>query len=394
MTKLRDVVIVSGARTAIGDFGGQFKDVLSTDLGVVAAKEAIRRAGIEPGLIDDVLVGNCFMRSDEINPARCIGLKAGIPFTTPAATIQRQCSSSMQALVFGAQQIQTGENDVVLIGGIESMSNVPYVLKNARWGLRLKHAEITDYLWEALEDPLGHFMMGVTAENLAEKYGITREQQDELAFTSHSRAVAAIDSGRFKDELVPVELPQRKGPPKVIDTDEHPRRGLTMADLTKLAPAFKKDGTVTAGNASGINDGACFSVIMSAERAAQLGVKPLARIVSHAAAGVEPELMGYGPVPASRKALQRAGLGVNDVQLWEVNEAFAAQYLACEKLLELDRSKVNVNGSGVALGHPVGCTGLRIVISLLHEMQKRDLKLGAATLCVGGGMGKTVVVER
>ena len=394
MTKLRDVVIVSGARTAIGDFGGSLKDVLSTDLGVVAAKEAIRRAGIEPGLIDDVLVGNCFMRSDEINPARCIGLKAGIPFTTPAATIQRQCSSSMQALVFGAQQIQTGENDCVLVGGIESMSNVPYVLKNARWGLRLKHAVITDYMWEALEDPLGHFMMGETAENLADKYGITREQQDELAFTSHSRAVAAIDTGRFKDEIVPVEIPQRKGPPKVIDTDEHPRRGLTVADLAKLPAAFRKDGTVTAGNASGINDGACFSVIMSAERAQQLGLKPLARIVSHAAAGVEPELMGYGPVPASRKALQRAGLGVNDVQLWEVNEAFAAQYLACEKLLELDRAKVNVNGSGVALGHPVGCTGLRIVISLLHEMQKRDLKLGAATLCVGGGMGKTVVVER
>ncbi len=394
MTKLRDVVIVSGARTAIGDFGGSLKDVLSTDLGVVAAKEAIRRAGIEPGLIDDVLVGNCFMRSDEINPARCIGLKAGIPFTTPAATIQRQCSSSMQALVFGAQQIQTGENDCVLVGGIESMSNVPYVLKNARWGLRLKHAVITDYMWEALEDPLGHFMMGETAENLADKYGITREQQDELAFTSHSRAVAAIDTGRFKDEIVPVEIPQRKGPPKVIDTDEHPRRGLTVADLAKLPAAFRKDGTVTAGNASGINDGACFSVIMSAERAQQLGLKPLARIVSHAAAGVEPELMGYGPVPASRKALQRAGLGVNDVQLWEVNEAFAAQYLACEKLLELDRAKVNVNGSGVALGHPVGCTGLRIVISLIHEMQKRDLKLGAATLCVGGGMGKTVVVER
>jgi len=394
MANLREVVIVSGARTPIGDFGGSFKDVLSVDLGVVAAKEAIRRAGIDVSVIDDVLVGNCFMRSDEINVARCIGLHAGIPITTPAATIQRQCSSSMQALVFGAQQIQTGENDCVLIGGVESMSNIPYVLKGARWGLRLKSGEITDALWEGLSDPIGHFMMGVTAENLAEKYAITREQQDELAYTSHARAVAAIDAGRFKDELVNVELPQRKGPPKVIDTDEHPRRGLSMADLAKLPAAFKKDGTVTAGNASGINDGACFAVIMSAERAKQLGVTPLARIVSHAAAGVEPELMGYGPVPSSRKALKRVGLNVGDIQLWEVNEAFAAQYLACEKLLELDRAKVNVNGSGIALGHPVGCTGVRLVVSLLHEMQKRDLKLGAATLCVGGGMGKTVIIER
>lgn len=394
MANLREVVIVSGARTPIGDFGGSFKDVMGVDLGVVAAKEALRRAGIDGTVVDDVLVGNCFMRSDEINTARCIGLKAGIPFTTPAATIQRQCSSSMQALVFGAQQIQTGENDCVLIGGVESMSNVPYILKGARWGLRLKHAEITDGLWEGLEDPLGGFMMGVTAENLAEKYGITRQEQDELAFTSHSRAIAAIDAGRFKDEIVNVEIAQRKGPALVVSTDEHPRRGLTIESLAKLPAAFKKDGTVTAGNSSGINDGACFAVIMAADRAKQLGVKPLARLISHAAAGVEPELMGYGPVPASRKALKRVGLNVSDIQLWEANEAFAAQYLACEKLLELDRSRVNVNGSGIALGHPVGCTGIRLVVSLLHEMQKRDLKLGAATLCVGGGMGKTVIIER
>ena len=394
MSKLRDVVIVSGARTPIGDFGGSFKDVMAVDLGVVAAKEAIRRAGIDPATLDDVVVGSCMMRSDEINPARCISLKAGVPFTTPAVTIQRQCSSSMQALVFGVQQIQTGENDCVLIGGVESMSNVPYILKGARWGLRMKHGEITDALWEGLEDPLGHYMMGITAENLAEKYAITRAQQDELAFTSHQRAIAAIDAGRFKHEIVPVEIAQRKGPALVIDTDEHPRRNLTLEGLAKLPAAFKKEGTVTAGNASGINDGACFAVIMSAERAQQLGVTPLARIVSHAAAGVEPELMGYGPVPASRKALQRAGLAVGDVQLWEINEAFAAQYLACEKLLELDRARVNANGSGIALGHPVGCTGLRLVVSLVNEMQKRDLKLGAASLCVGGGMGKTVIVER
>jgi acetyl-CoA C-acetyltransferase len=392
---MRDVVIVSAVRTAIGDFGGQFKDVSAMDLGVTAAKEAIKRAGIEPGVIDDVLVGNCMMRSDEINIARCISLKAGVPFSTPAATIQRQCSSSMQALVFGAQQIQTGECEVVLIGGVESMSNVPYVLKGARWGLRLQHAQVTDALWEGLEDPLHHIMMGVTAENLAAKHGITREEQDQVAFTSHSRAVAAIDAGRFKAEIVPVVIPQRKGDPKVIDTDEHPRRGLTLEALAKLAPAFKKEnGTVTAGNSSGLNDGASAAVIMSADKARELGLKPLARLVSHAVAGVEPELMGYGPVPSTRKALKRAGLNLNDVQLWEVNEAFAAQYLSVEKLLELDRGIVNVNGSGIGLGHPVGATGLRLVVSLVHEMERRGLRLGGATLCVGGGMGKTVIIER
>ena len=392
--KLKDVVMVSGVRTPIGDFGGSLKDVMGADLGILVAKEAMARAGVGPELIDDVLFGNCFMRSDEINVARVISLRAGIPFTTPAATIQRQCSSSMQAFAFGVQQIQCGECDVVLVGGVESMSNVPYVLKNARWGLRMKHAEVTDGLWEGLEDPIGHFMMGITAENLAEKYDISRLEQDELAATSHARAVAALESGRFKDELIPVPVPQRRGDPILFDTDEHPRPGLSVEKLSKLRAAFKKDGTVTAGNASGINDGASAAVIMSADKARELGLTPMARVVSHAVAGVEPELMGYGPVPASRKALKRAGLAVDDIPLWEINEAFAAQYLACEKLLELDRDKVNVNGSGVALGHPVGCTGLRVIVSLVHEMARRDLKLGAASLCVGGGMGKTVIMER
>lgn len=395
MSELRDVVIVSAARTPIGDFGGAFKDVLSADLGVIAVKAAIERAGIDPAILDDVLVGNCFMRSDEINVARVISLKAGVPQEVPAATIQRQCSSSMQAFVFGAQQIQTGASDVVLIGGVESMSNVPYIMKNARWGLRMRHHEITDALWEGLEDPLGKFMMGITAENLAEKYDITREEQDEVAYTSHMRAAAAQKAGLFDDEIVPVPVPQRRGDPKIISLDEHIRPELTREALAKMRPAFKKDGgTVTAGNSSGINDGASAAVIMSADKAKDLGLTPMARLVSHAAAGVEPELMGYGPVPATKKALDRAGKTVQDVGLWEINEAFAAQYLSVEKLLELDRGITNVNGSGVALGHPVGCTGLRIIISLVYEMARRDVKLGGASLCVGGGMGKTVILER
>jgi acetyl-CoA C-acetyltransferase len=395
MSGLKDVVIVSAVRTAIGDFGGVFKDVLSADLGVVAAKAAIERAGIDPAIFDDVLVGNCFMRSDEINVARVIALKAGVPVEVPAATIQRQCSSSMQALVFGAQQIQTGDSDVVLIGGVESMSNVPYVMKNARWGLRMRHHEITDGLWEGLTDPIGGFMMGITAENLAEKYNITREEQDEVAFTSHQRAAAAQKAGRFDEEIVPVPVPQRRADPKMISLDEHIRPDITLEALAKMRPAFKKDGgTVTAGNSSGINDGASAAVIMSADKARELGLTPMARLVSHAAAGVEPELMGYGPVPATKKALERAGKTVQDVGLWEINEAFAAQYMAVEKLLELDRGITNVNGSGVALGHPVGCTGLRIIVSLIHEMARRDVKLGGASLCVGGGMGKTVILER
>ncbi|MFA6034831.1 MAG: acetyl-CoA C-acetyltransferase [Myxococcota bacterium] len=391
---MNEVVIVSGVRTPIGSFGGSLKDVSSSDLGKLVVEEAIRRAGIEKGDVQDVLVGNCMWRSDEINVARCISLKAGIPFTVPAATIQRQCSSGMQALVFGAQQIMTGENDCVLIAGTESMSNVPYAIKGARWGQRLMHGEMTDQLWEGLTDPLQKILMGITAENLAEKYNITRLEQDELAYTSHHRCEDAWKNGTFAEEVIPVPVPQRKGPPKMFGKDEHFRPGITMEDLAKLSTNFKKGGTVTAGNASGINDGASAAIIMSAEKAKKLGKKPLATLVAHAAAGVEPELMGYGPVPATKKALDRAGLKLKDIQLFEVNEAFAAQYLACEKLLELDRSITNVNGSGIALGHPVGATGLRIVLSLAYEMRRRDLKLGAATLCVGGGMGKTVIIKR
>jgi acetyl-CoA C-acetyltransferase len=391
---MKEVWIISGVRTPIGDFGGSLKDVSAWDLGVITAKEAMSRAGVEPDVFDDVLVGNCMARSDEINVARCISLKAGVPFSVPAATIQRQCSSSMQAFVFGAQQIMCGDNEAVLIGGVENMSRVPYALYDMRWGARMFDGKATDQLMQGLTDPIHGIMMGITAENLAEKHGISRQDQDELAATSHNRAAAAIKAGRFKDEIVPVPVPQRKGDPKIFDTDEHVRPGITAEQLGKLRPAFKKDGTVTAGNSSGINDGGAAMVVMSKEKAQALGLKPIAKLISHAVSGVEPELMGYGPVPAVNKALARAKMELGDVQLFELNEAFAAQYIACERLLGLDRDITNVNGSGVALGHPVGATGIRVIISLLHEMAKRELTVGCATMCVGGGMGKAVILER
>jgi acetyl-CoA C-acetyltransferase len=389
---MRDVFILEGCRTAIGSFGGMYLKLRASDLGVIAAKEAIRRNNVPVEVFDDVIVGNCMMTSDEINIARVISLQAGIPFTVPGVTIQRQCSSSMQAMVFAAQQIQTGESDLVLVGGVESMTHTPYVLKNARFGYRLRHGELTDFLWEGLTDPIGKFGMGITAENLAEKYNISREEQDELACTSHTRAWAATQAGKFKDEIVPVEISGKNGK-KILETDEHIRQDITQEQLAKLKPAFKKDGTVTAGNSSGINDAAAFTIVASEEKIKELNLKPSARLVAHAVAGVEPELMGYGPVPATKKALARAGWKLDDVELIELNEAFAAQYLACEKLLELDRGITNVNGSGIALGHPVGATGIRIVISLIHEMKRQNLKKGLATLCVGGGMGKAVLVE-
>jgi len=391
---MEEVVIVGAARTPIGDFGGMFKDVSSCDLGVVAVKEALKRAGVEDySIIDDVILGQCFMRNDEINIGRTVLLKAGIPFTTPGMTVQRQCASGMQAIVFGMQQIQTGEHEVVVAGGTESMSRIPYVLYEMRWGARNRDVACVDSLFQGLTDPLGGFLMGITAENLAAEFGISREDQDELALTSQNRAVAAIKEGRFKDEIVPVPVPQRKGDPIMCDTDEHPREGLSMEKLGKLKPAFKKDGTVTAANASGINDGAAAVVLMSAKRAEKEGLKPLARIVDHAVAAVEPERMGYGPVPAINKLLKKTGKSLDDIQLFEVNEAFAAQYLACEKGLGLNRDITNVNGSGVALGHPVGCTGARITTSLIYEMKRRGLKNGIASLCVGGGMGKAVLIE-
>ncbi|HZK84479.1 MAG TPA: acetyl-CoA C-acetyltransferase [Desulfosporosinus sp.] len=391
---MQDVLILSGVRTPIGDFGGAFKDLLPNELALFPVEEAVKRANIDKGEFDEVILGNCIQRSDEGNVARVVSLKAGFPKEVTAYTIQRQCSSAMQAIVSGAQQIWLGDSDLVIAGGVECMSSSPYVLKKARWGYRLQHDELRDSVFELLSDPISKIMMGETAENLAVKYGITRNEQDEVALRSHQNAIDAIKNGRFKDEIVPVTLAGKKGKTIVVDTDEHPRDGLILEDLVKLKPAFIKDGTVTAGNSSGLNDGAAAMVLASERKTSQLGVKPLARIVSHAVAGVEPELMGYGPVPAIKKALLKANLKLEDIELFEINEAFAAQYLAVEKLLGLDRSIVNVNGSGIGLGHPVGCTGARIVITLLNEMTRRNLRYGLASLCVGGGMGKAMIIER
>ncbi|MBF7082240.1 acetyl-CoA C-acetyltransferase [Desulfallas sp. Bu1-1] len=391
---MRDVVIVAGARTPIGDFGGALRSVTAGQLAVTAIQEVIKRSGINPAEIDDVILGCCAQSSDEPNVGRTAALMAGLPNSVTGMTIQRQCASGLQAIICGYQQIVTGDSEIVLAGGTESMSNVPYVLKKARWGMRLQHGQITDALWETLTDPIHGILMGETAERLADKYGINREEQDVIAYRSHKNAINAIEKGYFKEEIVPVAVPQRKGDPVVVDRDEHPRADISMEKLAKLPPAFRKNGTVTAGNASGLNDAAAAVLLMSEEKARQLGQKPLARIVSHARAGVEPDLMGYGPVPAIKKALQRAGLTLADIDLIELNEAFAAQYLACEKLLDLNREIVNVNGSGVGLGHPVGCTGTRIVVTLLHEMARRNARYGLASLCVGGGMGVAIVVER
>ena len=392
-----NVVIISGCRTAIGDFGQSLKPLKAHELAAHVMKEALKRASLDGGQLDDVIFGDCLQNSDEANTARTAMLKAEIPSHVPAVTIQRQCASGMQSVIFGALQIMAGDSEYVLAGGTESMSNAPYVLKNARWGQRLQHGEMTDAMWELLHSGshlLGEgFIMGQTAENLAQKYNISREDQDQLALESHKKAITAIDSGKFKDEITPVPVPQRRGEPVIFDTDEHPRRDITLESLAKLRPAFDKNGTVTAGSSSGLNDGAAALVLTSLSKAEESGARPLARIAGTAVAGCEPHLMGYGPVPAINKLLEKTGLKLKDIDLFEINEAFAAQYLACERGLGLDRSIVNVNGSGIALGHPVGSTGARIIVSLIYEMKKRNSKLGIASLCVGGGMGAAMLLE-
>lgn len=389
---MKDVFIAAPVRTPILKFGGAFKNLLASDLAVFPMKEVLKRTAIDPGALDDVIMGNCFMRTDDINVARCTLLKAGIPVTVPGVTIQRQCSSSMQALVYAAQQVQTNSAEMIMVGGVEMMSSTVYVLKDARWGKRLQHGQMIDSLWEGLSDPLGGFMMGVTAENLAEKYGISREEQDIIALRSNLNAAAASRDGRFDAEMVPVVLQERRKE-VIVNKDDHFRDDVTLESLASLPAVFKKGGSVTAGNASGLNDGAAAALILSGEACKKYNVTPMARLVSHAVAGVEPELMGYGPVPSTKKALALAGMSINDMELVELNEAFAAQYLACEQGLELNREITNVNGSGIGLGHPVGATGLRIVVSLLHEMKRRGNKRGLASLCVGGGMGKTTIWE-
>jgi acetyl-CoA C-acetyltransferase len=394
----REAVILSGCRTPIGSFGQTLRDVRAFELAALVMKEALRRANVDAGMLDDVIFGDCIQTSDEANTARTAALKAGIPMEVPATTIQRQCASGMQAVIFASQQIKTNDSEIVLAGGTESMSNAPYILKKARWGARLQHGEMTDAMWELLHSGSGllgePFIMGQTAENLAEKYNISRDEQDQVAFESHQKALAAIDAGRFKDEIIPVPIPQRKGEPKMFTTDEHPRREVTRESLASLKPVFKKTGTVTAGNSSGLNDGASALVVSSMKKAKELGAQPLARVAGNAIAGVEPHLMGYGPVPAVQKLLKKTGMKLGDIDLIECNEAFAAQYLSVEKGLGLDRSIVNVNGSGVALGHPVGCTGSRLIVSLINELKRRNKRWGIATLCVGGGMGAAILIER
>ncbi|HOK09762.1 MAG TPA: acetyl-CoA C-acetyltransferase [Candidatus Hydrogenedens sp.] len=391
---MKTIVITSGVRTAIGSFGGSLKDYPAPDLAGLVIKEAIQRSNVEPEAIGDVIIGQCMQRTDELPTGRLAALKAGLPIHVPGVTIQRNCASGMQAIIYAAQQIMLGDMNIAVAGGVEVMSRVPYTIDKARWGIRLQHATLADGIWDGLTDSWSGLIMGLTAENLAEKYNISREEQDTIALKSHNSAEKAIKDGKFKEEIIPIEIKGKKGSVTIFEQDEHVRMGLTMEQLSALKPTFKKDGTVTAGNASGINDAASAVVLMTEEEANRRGLEPLGRLVAYGMAGVEPELMGYGPVPATKQALERAKMKLDDIELIELNEAFAAQYLACEKLLGLNRDITNVNGSGIALGHPVGCTGTRIVVSLLYEMKRRKLKYGLATLCVGGGMGMTTIWAR
>ena len=392
---MRDVVIVSAVRTAIGSFGGSLKDVPAADLGALVIKEAVNRAGVKPELVEEVIMGNVIQAGQGQNVARQASVKAGLPVEVPAMTITKVCGSGLRSVALAAQMIKAGDCDVVVAGGMENMSAAPYAIPGARWGQRMGDGKMVDtMIKDALWDAFNDYHMGVTAENIATEWNLTREMQDEFAVQSQIKAERAIKEGRFKDEIVPVVIPQRKGEPKVFDTDEFPRFGATIEAMAKLRPAFVKNGTVTAANASGINDGAAAFVVMSAEKAEELGLKPMAKILSYGSKGLEPSIMGYGPFHATKKALEGTGLTVEDLDLIEANEAFAAQSLAVAKDLNFDMSKVNVNGGAIALGHPVGASGARILVTLLHEMEKRDAKKGLATLCIGGGMGTALIVER
>ena len=392
----RKVVIASAARTPVGAYGGAFKTVSARELGAVAAKEAIKRAGIKPEDVDEMVFGCVLQAGLGQNVARQISIGAGIPKEKPAMTLNIVCGSGLRSVSLAAQMIMAGDSDIVVAGGTESMSNAPYLLTDERWGARMGDKKVVDEmikdgLWDAFND----YHMGMTAENIVEKYGLTREEQDELAALSQNRAEKARAEGKFKDEIVPVEVKDRKGNVTVVDTDEHIREGVTAEGISKLKPAFKRDGgSVTAANASGLNDGSAALVVMSEEKAKELGVTPLATIVSYATEGVDPAIMGTGPIPTVRKALEKANLTLEDIDLIEANEAFAAQALSVIKELGLNTDIVNVNGGAIAIGHPVGASGARILTTLLYEMQKRDSKKGIATLCIGGGMGTAVVVER
>jgi acetyl-CoA C-acetyltransferase len=383
--------IVAAKRTAIGRFGGALKDVPLRKLGTVALQTAIKEAGLSPEQIEEVLLGHVLQAGNN-NIARLCAVEAGIPFSTPASVINQQCASGMAAVQYADRLIRCGDRDVVLAGGVESMSTVPYISRAARWGARLGHVEMEDEVMSGLTCGITGLQMGRTAENIARKYSISREEQDEFALASQEKALAAIEAGKFRDEIAPVEIPQRKAAPLVFETDEHPR-ATSIEQLAGLKPAFDQDGTVTAGNASGINDGAACLVLASQQAVEKYSLTPVARVVSSAVTGVEPEVMGLGPILATQTALGKAGLSLDDVDLFEIQEAFAAQVLGVLRELPIPRAKLNVNGSGIALGHPIGCSGARVLVTLLHEMRRRGAQLGLATVCVGGGMGSATIIE-
>ncbi len=391
---MKEVVIVSATRTPIGSFGGSLSSFSAIDLGVIAAKEAITRAGIAPTEISETIIGNILSAGLGQNISRQISVNAGVPETSPAMAINHLCGSGLRSVALAAQSIMLGDTDAVLAGGTESMTNSPYLLPKARSGYRMGHGEIVDsMILDGLTDAFNNYHMGITAENVAEQWEITRDEQDLFAVKSQNKTEAAQKAGKFKDEIVPVEIPQRKANPIIFADDEFPKHGLTIDKLAKLRPAFKKDGTVTAGNASGINDGASMLVVMSAEKAKALGLKPLVKIVSYGNAALDPRIMGYGPVPATRAALLKAKMRIEDIELVEANEAFAAQSLAVVRDLKLNPEIVNVNGGAIALGHPIGASGARILTTLIYEMKRRNVATGLATLCIGGGQGTALIVE-
>ncbi|MCK8657115.1 acetyl-CoA C-acetyltransferase [Pseudomonas umsongensis] len=392
---MQEVVIVAATRTAIGSFQGSLATVSAVDLGAAVIRQLLAQTGLDPAEVDEVIMGQVLTAGAGQNPARQASIKAGLPFAVPAMTLNKVCGSGLKALHLGAQAIRCGDAEVIIAGGQENMSLSNYVMPGARTGLRMGNAQIVDTmisdgLWDAFND----YHMGITAENLVEKYNLTREQQDAFAAASQQKAVAAIEGGRFVDEITPILIPQRKGDPLSFATDEQPRAGTTAESLGKLKPAFKKDGSVTAGNASSLNDGAAAVILMSAEKAKALGLPVLATIAAYANAGVDPAIMGIGPVSATRRCLDKAGWNIDQLDLIEANEAFAAQSLAVAKDLEWDLDKVNVNGGAIALGHPIGASGCRVLVTLLHEMIKRDAKKGLATLCIGGGQGVALALER
>ena len=391
---MREVVIASAARTPIGSFGGTLKNTTAVTLGKTVVEEAVKRAGIKPEQVDELVFGCVLQAGLGQNVARQVSLAAGLPKETPAMTINKVCGSGLRSVGLAAQIIKAGDADIVIAGGTESMSLAPYAMPAARWGARMFDTKMVDVMVnDGLWDAFNQYHMGMTAENVADQWGITREELDEFSLKSQQKAEAAIKAGKFKDEIVPVVIPQKKGDPIVFDTDEFPKFGASIEKMAKLKPAFKKDGKVTAANASGINDSAAALVVMSAEKAAELGITPLCKIVSYASAGVDPSIMGVGPIPASKKALEKAGLTVDDIDLFEANEAFAAQSVAVGRELQIPEEKLNVNGGAIALGHPIGASGARILIALIYEMKKRGAHKGLATLCIGGGMGTAMIVE-